>query len=412
MTDPIDRAWCEAGDARDPLRHARDRFDLPPGVIYLDGNSLGALPRGVADRIAAVVRDEWGVSLIRAWNRHGWMDLPARIGAAIAPLIGAATDEVVAADSTSVDLFKVAAAALKLRPGRRVIVAEAGDFPTDLYILQGLCESVGAELRLTAPADIEAALTDEVAVLVLTHVNYRTGEIHDMAGLTAAAHAVGALTVWDLSHSAGILDIDLNAAKADLAIGCGYKYLNGGPGAPGYLFVAKRWQADFRQPLTGWLGHARPFAFIDQFEPADGIARGLCGTPPVLSMAAFEAGVATFDELAMADVRAKGRALGDLFIALLDQRLGGHGLEIACPRDGSRRGGQVSVRHPQGYAICQALIEREVIGDFRAPDVARFGLAPLYVRYVDVWDAVQHLLEVMETGAWKEERFSLRAAVT
>ncbi len=408
----LDRAHCEALDAADPLRHARDRFDLADGLIYLVGNSLGAPPRGTAERLERAVREEWGRGLVRSWNTAGWMDLPARCGAMLAPLIGAHSDEVIVADSTSVDLFKVAAAALRLRPDRKVLVAEAGDFPTDLYILQGLCELVGAELRMVAPDQIEASLTDEVAALVLTHVNYRTGEIHDMAGLTRKAHDVGALAIWDLSHTAGVLDADLNGANADLAVGCGYKFLNGGPGAPGYLFVARRWQDQFHQPLTGWLGHARPFAFIDEYEPAPGIARGLCGTPPILSMIGLEAGLKSFDGLAMADVRAKAASLGDLFLALVDQRLSEYGFEPACPRDGHKRGGQVSFRHPQAYGVCQALIEREVVGDFRAPDVVRFGLPPLYVRHIDVWEAVDRMAEVMASGAWESERYKVRTKVT
>ncbi|HEY3813356.1 MAG TPA: kynureninase [Caulobacteraceae bacterium] len=407
----ITRTDCEALDAADPLRAIRDRFEIPEGVVYLDGNSLGALAKGVAERLDAAVRQEWGRGLIRSWNTAGWMDLPQRCGAKIARLIGARDDEVIVADSTSVDLFKLASAALSLT-GRNVLVAEAGDFPTDLYILQGLCSLVGAELRMVARQDIEAALSDDVAALVLTHVNYRTGEIHDMDALTRAAQAKGALTIWDLSHSAGVLDIDLNAANADFAVGCGYKYLNGGPGAPAYVFVATRWHERFTQPLTGWLGHARPFAFIDQYEPAPGLARALCGTPPVLSMIALEAGLATFDGVAMRDVRAKAQSLGDLFLTLVDERLGDHGFTPACPRDGGRRGGQVSLRHPQAYGVCQALIEREVIPDFRAPDVVRFGFAPLYTRHLDVWEAVDRLAGVMAEKAFADSRFRVRNAVT
>jgi kynureninase len=408
----IDRAHCEALDAQDPLRAIRDRFDIPEGVIYLDGNSLGAPPRGTAEALDRAVREDWGRGLVRSWNAAGWIDLPERLGGKVARLIGAHADEVIVADSTSVDLFKLAAAALRLKPDRRVIVAEAGDFPTDLYILQGLCELTGAELRMVAPDQVEAALTDDVAALVLTHVNYRTGEIHDMAGLTRAAHDAGALTIWDLSHSAGVLDLDLNAANADLAVGCGYKYLNGGPGAPAYLFVARRWQEQFNQPLTGWMGHARPFAFVDDYAPAPGIVRALCGTPPILSMIALEAGLASFDGVEMAAVRAKAQSLGDLFLALVEQRLADHGFTPACPRDGAQRGGQVSLTHPEAYAICQALIEREVIGDFRAPDAVRFGFAPLYVRHVDVWAAVDRLTGVMAQKAWQAERFRVRAKVT
>ena len=405
------RADCEALDAADPLRAARERFDIPEGVVYLDGNSLGAPPRGVAERLDQAVRQAWGRDLIRAWNKAGWIDLPTRCGAMIARLIGAADDEVIVADSTSVDLFKLASAALTMT-GRRVLVAEAGDFPTDLYILQGLCALTDAELRMVAPDRIEESLTDEVAALVLTHVNYRTGEIHDMEALTRAAQAKGALAIWDLSHSAGVLDIDLNAAHADMAVGCGYKYLNGGPGAPAYVFVAKRWQEQFTQPLTGWFSHARPFAFVDTYEPAPGIARALCGTPPVLSLIALEAGLASFDGLDMGAVRAKARSLGDLFIALVEERLGDAGFTLACPREGARRGGQVSLRHGEAYGVCQALIEREVIPDFRAPDVVRFGFAPLYTRHLDVWEAVERLVGVMAENAFADKRFQVRSRVT
>ncbi|HWE46010.1 MAG TPA: kynureninase [Caulobacteraceae bacterium] len=404
-------ADCEALDAADPLRAVRDRFELPKGVVYLDGNSLGALPKGVAERLDRAIREEWGQGLIRSWNKAGWIDLPARCGAKIARLIGARDDEVIVADSTSVDLFKLASAALTMT-GRRVLVAEAGDFPTDLYILQGLCAQTGAELRMVAPDAIEATLTDEVAALVLTHVNYRTGEIHDMAALTRAAQAKGALSIWDLSHSAGVLDVDLNAANADLAVGCGYKYLNGGPGAPAYVFVASRWREPFTQPLTGWLGHAQPFAFVDAYEPAPGIHRALCGTPPVLSMIALEAGLGAFDGVDIHAVRAKAKSLGDLFITLVDERLCDHGFEVAGPRDGARRGGQVSLRHPQAYGVCQALIEREAIPDFRAPDVVRFGFAPLYTRHADVWEAVERLCAVMAEKAFADKRFQVRSQVT
>ena len=407
----LTRADCEALDAADPLRAARDRFDMPEGLVYLDGNSLGAPPTGVAELLYVAVREAWGRDLIRSWNTAGWIDLPARCGGAIARLIGAHADEVIVADSTSVDLFKLASAALTMT-GRRVLIAEAGDFPTDLYILQGLCAMTGAELRMVAPEQLEASLTDEVAALVLTHVNYRTGEIHDMAGLTRAAQAKGALTIWDLSHSAGVLDIDLNAANADMAVGCGYKYLNGGPGAPAYVFVAKRWQETFTQPLTGWFSHARPFAFVDNYEPAPGMARALCGTPPVLSLIALEAGLVSFDGVAMSDVRAKARSLGDLFITLVEERLADAGFELACPRDGARRGGQVSLRHPEAYGVCQALIERQVIPDFRAPDVVRFGFAPLYTRHLDVWEAVERLSAVMAEKAFADKRFQVRSRVT
>jgi kynureninase len=412
MKPATDRAACAALDAADPLRRYRERFVLPEGVIYLDGNSLGALPRSTAARLARTAEREWGADLVGSWNTAGWIDLPARVAARVAPLIGAAPHEVAVADSTSINLFKLAAAALRLQAPRRVILAEAGDFPTDLYMLQGLAELVGAELRALPRDEIEAALGGDVALLALTHVNYRTGEVWDLPALTARAHAAGALTLWDLSHSAGVFELDLSGAGADLAVGCGYKYLNGGPGAPAYLYVAARHHEAFRSPLQGWLGHARPFAFVEAYEPAPGVLRAQCGTPPILSLAALEEGVATFDGVDLRAVRDKAIGLGDLFLGLIDQRCAEAGFVRACPRDGARRGAQVGLKHPNAWEICRALTERGVIGDFRAPDVVRFGFAPLYVGYADVWDAVDRLAGVMATAAWREPRFAARAAVT
>jgi len=398
-------------DAADPLAFARARFTLPERVVYLDGNSLGALPTSTPARLADVVAREWGRDLIGSWNTAGWMDLPHRVGAQIAALIGVGADEVVAGDSTSVCLYKLAAAATALRPDRRVILSEPGNFPTDLYVLQGLCAQMGLELR-TAPADaIAGALTDEVALLVLTHVHYKTGRIHDMVGLTAKAHAVGALTLWDLSHSAGAVDLDLTGAGADFAVGCGYKYLSGGPGAPGYMMVARRHQARARQPLSGWIGHAQPFAFVDDYAPAEGIGRMLTGTPAVLGLAALEEGLKTFEGVSMGDVRAKSMRLGDLFLSEVERRLPGV-FDLASPREAARRGSQIALRHPDGYAIVQALIEAGVVGDFRAPDILRFGFTPLYLAYADVVEAAERLERVMASGAWHEARFQQRRAVT
>lgn len=398
-------------DRADPLASRRDLFELEEGLIYLDGNSLGALPKAVKGRLTQAVEAEWGRGLIRSWNSAGWIDLPSHVGAKIAPLIGAAPDEVIAADSTSVNLFKLAAGALAMRPGRKVILSEPGNFPTDLYILQGLAQFLpGVELRLVEPGGLPDALDDSVALLLLTHAHYKTGELHDMAALTTWAHEVGALALWDLSHSAGALEVDLNGADADLAVGCGYKYLNGGPGAPAFAFVARRHQAEFQSPLTGWMGHAQPFAFRDDYAPGQGMLRTLCGTPSVLGLTALEAALSAFDGVEMAALRAKSRALGDLFLDLAAERCPGFG--AACPRDSARRGSQVSLTHPNGYPIVQALIARGVVGDFRAPDVLRFGFAPLYVRYVDVWDAVDHLVQVMAGEEWREARFNQMAAVT
>ncbi len=409
----LTREDCQALDAADPLAETRGAFALPEGVIYLDGNSLGALPSATPARIAAVIAGEWGSDLITSWNKHGWIDLPRRVGDKIARLVGAAPGEVVVADSTSINLFKMLAAALALNPGRRVILSERDNFPTDLYIAQGLIDLLGRhELRLVAADALPGALDNETAVLLLSHINYRTGAVHDMAALTAAAHARGALAIWDLAHSAGALAVDLGAAKADFAVGCGYKFLNGGPGAPAFLFVAKRHQAHAVQPLSGWLGHAAPFAFESVYRPAPGIDRFICGTPPILSLAALEVGV---DLALSADttlVRAKAMALTDLFIRAVEQQCAGFGLALISPRDAMRRGSQASFTHAQAYPVMQALIARGVIGDVRAPDILRFGFAPLYLRFVDAWDAADALREVLATRAWDQPHFHRRAAVT
>jgi kynureninase len=387
---------------------------LPKGVIYLDGNSLGPLPRATVAVVEDVVRRQWGDDLITSWNKHGWVDLPQRLGAKIARLLGAGPHEVVVADSISVNLFKLLTAALRLRPGRRVVVSERGNFPTDLYVAQGLEDLLGGrvELRLVDTAELAAALDQDTALLMLTHVDYRTGRMHDMATLTDAAHAAGALALWDLAHSAGAVPVDLAAAGVDLAVGCGYKYLNGGPGAPAFLYVAERWQAAVRQPLTGWFGHARPFAFEEAYRPAAGITRFLAGTPPILSMAALEAGVDMFLEVDRDALRSKSVALTDTFIGLIDEHCADWDFALMTPRDAATRGSQVSLCHAEGYAIMQALIARGVIGDFRAPDLLRFGFAPLYVRFVDVWDTVQTLVAVMAERAWDQPQFKQRAAVT
>jgi kynureninase len=408
----MNRDACESLDARDPLAFARARFAVPEGVIYLDGNSLGCVPAGTSARLAGVIAEEWGRDLITSWNKHDWIGLPQRLGARIAPLIGARADEVIVADSTSVNLFKLAAGALKLQRPRRVVLTERANFPTDLYVLQGLEELLDGriELRMVAREELVRALDKDVALLALTHTDYKTGFVHDMAALSAAAREAGAVTLWDLSHSAGAMELFLDRDGADLAIGCGYKYLNGGPGAPAYLFVAKRHQDQFRQPLSGWMGHAAPFDFGERYRPAEGIARNLCGTQAVLSMAALEEGLKTFDGVDMAQVRAKSKALGDLFLSLVEERC--TGFTIACPRVADKRGSQVSFRHPEGYAIMQAMIAAGVIGDFRAPDFMRFGFAPLYNRYTEIWDAVDRLARIMDGGVWREDRFGTRAAVT
>ncbi len=400
----VSRAELAALDVADVLAPFRGRFTLPEGVIYLDGNSLGPVPKAVPGRIAEVLSQQWGQSLIRSWTAHGWMGLPFQVGGKIGRLIGAEPDSVVVADSTSVNLFKLLAGALALRPDRRVIVTEAGNFPTDLYIAQGLMELLGPGYELRAVDDPVAALDSDVAVLTLTHVNYRTGAMHDMAKLTAAAHAVGALVLWDLSHSVGAVPLQLAADDVDLAVGCGYKYLNGGPGAPAFLMIAPRLQAAFRSPMTGWLGHAAPFEFAAAYRPAAGIARAVVGTPPILSLVPLDVGVDIMNEAPGAAVREKSLRLTELFMTLMEPLCKAHGFRVLTPRS-SERGSQVSVAHPNGYPIMQALISRGVIGDFRAPDVMRFGVAPLYVRFADVWDAVAVLDDVMRSGLWREPRF-------
>jgi len=416
---------CRALDAQDPLRSLRDLFTLPEGVIYLDGNSLGAMPRAAQERVARAVAQEWGEGLIRSWNTAGWYEMPRRLGDKIAGLIGARPGEVVATDSTSINLFKVLHAALRIAAGdpkRRAIVSERSNFPTDLYIAETLCKERGFELRLVAENDVEGALRDDVAVLMLTHVNYRTGAMHDMRALTAAAHRAGVLSVWDLAHSAGAVPLDLHAADADFAIGCGYKYLNGGPGAPAFAWVHPRHADRFEQPLSGWWSHAAPFEFAPGYRPAAGIARYLCGTQPVLSMTALECGLDTLLAAAplggMDALRRKSLALTDLFIALVGQECPGAGLELVTPREHALRGSQVCLTRSEGaYAIVQALIARGVIGDFRAGDaqqgdILRFGFTPLYLRFEDVWNAVDHLRQVLATGEWQRAGFAQRNAVT
>ncbi len=410
---------CLQLDAQDPLAPLREAFELPDGVVYLDGNSLGPLPRRAAERAAQVVAQEWGEGLIRSWNSAGWFALPRRLGDRLAPLIGAAAGEVLVTDTTSVNLFKLLAAMLAHQhgsdPRRRVIVSERGNFPTDLHIAQGLARLLqqGHELRLVDRAeDIPAAVADDVAVLMLTQVDYRSGALHDMAALTRLAHGHGALALWDLAHSAGALPVDLRGADADAAVGCTYKYLNGGPGAPAFLWVAPRWQPVFETPLSGWWGHAEPFAMEPQYRPDAGVGRFLCGTQAMVSLSLVECGLEIFERTDMAAVRAKSLALTDLFIALVQERCAGFPLTLVTPREHARRGSQVSWQHPQGYAVMQALIERGVIGDYREPGILRFGFTPLYTRFIDAWDAVEALRDVLQSQAWQQPRFQTRSAVT
>jgi kynureninase len=406
---PATREECVERDRADSLAPWRDRFLLPPDVVYLDGNSLGALPRSTGPRLARMVEQEWGDGLIRSWNDAGWFPAAGRVGDKIARLIGARTGEVVVADSTSVNLHKLVSAAMAARPGRRVVLSQRGNFPTDLYVASAV---PGAELVTVEAADIAGRLDSSVALLMLTHVDYITAAVHDMRGLTARAHESGALSLWDLCHSAGALPLDVDACGVDLAVGCGYKYLNGGPGAPAFLYVRRSLQNSLTQPLTGWFGHAEPFAFEPGYRRAEGIAHFLSGTPPMLSLGALETAVDLWLEVGDLDaVRAKSMALGELFVELVDERCAGLGLELLSPRDRGERGSHVSYRYPQAYAVMCALLERAVVGDVRAGEVLRFGFAPLYVRFADVWDAVEQLRDVLVGETWHAHASVPRRAV-
>ena len=400
----ITREDCERLDARDPLRAFRDEFLLPEGVIYLDGNSLGALPRRTPERVREMVEREWGEGLIRSWNTAGWYDLPRGLGDRLAPLVGAAPGQIVVCDSTSVNLFKVLSAALRLRPGRRAVVCDADSFPTDLYISEGI-EHVTR--RMICPDDLEAHLDDQVAVVVLSHVDYRTGRLYDMAAITELVHRHGALMIWDLCHSAGALPVHLDDRAVDFAVGCTYKYLNGGPGSPAFLYAARRHHQSAAQPLTGWFGHADPFAFDPGYTPAPGVGRFLVGTPPLLSLAGLQASLDLWEKVDLAQLRAKSLSLTGLFAGLT------HNLDLATPAEHpDERGSQVSFHHSNGYPVVQALADRGIIGDFRTPDIMRFGFAPLYLSHTDVWDAAAILTEILATESWRDPRYAARAAVT
>ena len=414
----ITRETCAHRDRDDHLAFARARFSLPDGVVYLDGNSLGALPANTAARLAHAVNAEWGRGLIRSWNKADWITLPQKVGAKIATLIGAKSDEVIAADSTSVNIFKLLAGALALArdadPARRVILSETGNFPTDIYIAEGINSLFGGHfnIRLVDAAALESSLDESVAVALLTEVDYRTGHLHDMARLNAHAKKNGSRILWDLSHSAGAVPVKLNDSGAELAVGCGYKYLNGGPGAPAYAYVAKSLQAAFQTPLSGWFGHAAPFDFATSFKPAAGIERLQCGTPSILAMQVLDAGLDTFADIDMAALREKSLALSDLFWQLMDQHCREFGFACISPREHGRRGSQLSFTHEHAYAVMQAIIDRGVIGDFRQPNVLRFGFTPLYLRHTDIWDAVMIIRDVMLAGAWQTDRYQHRQKVT
>ena len=413
------RSHCQALDAQDPLAPLRQQFALPEGVIYLDGNSLGARPVAALERAQAVIAEEWGNGLIRSWNSAGWADLSQRLGNRLAPLIGARDGEVVITDTTSINLFKVLSAALSVQrqrqPQRKVIVSEASNFPTDLYIAEGLTELLqqGYSLRLvTRPDELPQAIDADVAVVMLTHVNYKTGYMYDMQALTALSHECGALSIWDLAHSAGAVPIDLHAAGADYAIGCTYKYLNGGPGSQAFVWVSPALVDVVRQPLSGWFGHTRQFAMESNYAPSAGIARYLCGTQPITSLAMVECGLEIFAQTDMASLRTKSLALTDLFIALVEARCAAHELTLITPREHARRGSHVSFEHPEGYAVIQALIARGVIGDYREPRIMRFGFTPLYTSFSEVWDAVEILGEILDKRTWDQAQFKVRNSVT
>jgi kynureninase len=410
----LTREQAQAYDAADSLRSCRDRFALPDGVVYLNGNSLGALPRNGPARVARTVEAEWGDTLIGAWNKHGWIDMPQRLGARIAPLIGAKPHEVLACDSTSVNLFKLAMAAAELQRAARgapgTLLTESENFHSDIYIADGAARLSGMQLEVAPRADIERRIGRDTSLLLLTHVHFKTAERFEMAAVTRRAREAGAMTIWDLSHSVGAVPVDLNGSGAELAVGCGYKFLNGGPGAPAFLYVAEHLQEQLGTPLQGWMGHKAPFAFTDDYVPAPGIDRFLAGTPPIIALAALEAGLDTFSDVTMERLWSKSVALFDIFHGAMEQSCP----ELTCitPRWHEKRGSHISFRHPHAFELCQALIAAGVIGDFRAPDVIRFGIAPLYLGAQDVLRAVECLETILREETWRDPRFAVRAKVT
>jgi kynureninase len=414
LTELLNRKDCEDADRADPLRDRRGLFDIPDGLIYLDGNSLGVLPRSVMPRMQRVIAEEWGKGLITSWNDHGWFALPRAIGDRIAPLIGAPPGTVVACDTISVNVFKLVGAALALRPDRRTILSDTGNFPTDLYMVRGLLDFLGRDyqLKMVAPEAVADAIDDGTALVMLTEVDYRTARRHDMTSVTRKAHACGALILWDLAHSAGALPVDLAGSAADLAVGCTYKYLNGGPGSPAFLYVRQDLQDRLATPLSGWWGHASPFDFDLDYRPATGIARQQCGTQSILAMAALDAALDAWNGIDMQEIRRKSLALAGLFIARVEALCGSFGVRLSGPRDLGQRGSHVSFHCPEGYAVMQTLIAERVIGDFRAPDQIRFGVTPLYTRYVDVWDAAEKLHDILASRRWNHPDFLARKPVT
>ena len=408
----LDRSQFELLDQNDSLAPMRDKFSLEEGLIYLDGNSLGVLPKATADHVSQVIKRQWGVDLIRSWNSHHWMQKPTQLGHKVGRLIGADVGQTIVCDTTSVNIFKLAAAAIKMRPDRSKLITETGNFATDLYLLQGLAKLLGDHIEVIAlPRDeVLQAVDEDTALVLLTHVHFKTGSMWDMASVTQITQAQGALMMWDLSHSVGAMPIELDQINADLAVGCTYKYLNGGPGAPAFIYVAQRHLSQFEQPLTGWLGHAKPFDFVDDYQGATGIEQAMCGTPAVLGNAALEVALDLMLSADMAQVRRKSQHMGQLFIELIQQRC--PWFELGSPTNPEQRGSQVSLTHPQGYAIMQALIARNIVGDFRAPNNLRFGFTPLYLRYVDLWDCVEALVDIMSTESWNQPQFLKQQAVT
>ena len=401
-------------DDQDVLAPFADEFHIPDGLIYFDGNSLGMMPKAAMARAKEVIEKEWGTDLIKSWNKAGWFNLVEKLGDKMATLIGANKGEVIYADSTGLNVYKLVAAALEMRPERKVIVMEGSNFPTDNYMVQGLIKQLGRghEIRFAEDGEILDAITDDVAVVCITHVHYKTGHLHDMKKITAKTQEVGALSVWDLCHSAGALAVDLNSSNVDFAVGCTYKYLNGGPGSQSFMFVAKRHQGKAVQPLTGWWGHAAPFGFEQDYRPREDIRQFSTGTEPVVSLAMSEVGLDIFLRADMNEIRNKSLKLCDLFIQLIEERLDGYGFDIVTPKEHDRRGSQVSFSSENGFAIMQALIAADVVGDFRAPDIMRFGFTPLYVSYVNVWDAVDRLKNIMDQGSWDKPGFKTQGSVT
>lgn len=402
-------------DKYDVLAHKRDEFNLPDGVIYLDGNSLGPLSKHTQQHLQQVVQSQWGTDLIKSWNTHQWIDLPSKVGEKIAPLIGAAPGQVICCDSISVNLFKLLSGALKINSERRVILSLKDNFPTDLYIAQGLSQLLGTdrcELKQVELPDLLDQLDDSVSVLLLTQVNFRTGDLLDIQAITQYAHEHGILVVWDLAHSAGALPLELDKHQVDFAVGCGYKYFNGGPGAPAFVYVNQRIQERIRQPLTGWMGHRAPFQFDNEYQPSKGVSHFLSGTPNILSLAGLDAAMDAFSGVDMGDIRNKSIALSELFLRLVSEAESLTNLECISPLDAQQRGSQLSFAHPQAHAICQALIAQDVVADFRAPNIVRFGFTPLYQRFADIWQAVKILNQVVSSERYLKAEFQQRQKVT